>query len=114
MKWLIGESQRVWRELQGEALRPFVKTNVPSITLEVASLLTATLRESVKGCAYISQSDVHGAIVFAMKVTKHDYPLSKKEEQLILEAAENYLHIRLRKEVHARIRPLEGKGWKII
>ena len=103
MRWLLAESQRVWRELQSEDVRPFVKSNVPPIAGEVANILSGKLAEALKGGGYIQLSEIHGAIVCAMKATKHSFPLSTQEERSIIKVAENYLQARLTREVHARI-----------
>ena len=103
MRWLLAESQRVWRELQGEDVRALVKSNVPPIAGEVADILSSKLAEALKGGGYIQLSEIHGAIVCAMKATKHSFPLSTQEERSIIKVAENYLQARLTREVHARI-----------
>jgi hypothetical protein len=103
MRWLLAESQRVWRELQSEDVRPFVKSNVPPIAGEVADILSSKLAEALKGRGYIQLSEIHGAIVCAMKATKHSFPLSTQEERSIVKVAENYIEARLTKEVYARI-----------
>lgn len=114
MRWLLGESQRVWRELQGEEVRPFVKSNVPALVSEVIEHLTDTLGKALKDRHYINKSEIHGAVVCAMKATKHSLPLSKGQEQLILKVAENHLEARLHREVYNRMHPLEQAGWKLL
>ena len=113
MRWLLAESQRVWRELQGEDTRALVKSNVPPIAGEVAHIISDQLAETLKGRGYIQRSEIHGAVVCAMKATKHTFPLSKQEESLILKAAEKYLEGRLGREVYARMHPLEHRGWNV-
>lgn len=114
MRWLLGESQRVWRELQGEEVRPFVKSNVPALVSEVIDHLTETLGKALKDRHYINKSEIHGAVVCAMKATKHSLPLSADQERLILKVAENHLEARLRREVYNRMHPLEQNGWKLL
>lgn len=114
MRWLLLESQRVWRELQGEEVRPFVKSNVPALVTEVTDYLTGILAKALRERAYIDKSEIHGAVVCAMKATKHSLPLKKEEEKLILKVAENYLEARLAREVYARMHPLEHRGWRLM
>ncbi len=110
--WIVGEAQRIWRELQQEDTRALVKTNVPNERAGVIESLTTKLFNQLGMYPTIRRNDAHVAMLVAAKRVGLAVPLKEGDEREMLRLAREYLMRGRDGHVRDRFEALSRPGWR--
>ncbi len=110
--WIVGEAQRIWRELQQEDTRALVKTNVPNEKASVIESLTSKLLSQVGMYPTIKRNDAHVAVLVAAKRVGVAVPLKEGDEREMLRLAREYLMKGRDGEVRNHFEALSRPAWR--
>lgn len=90
--WLMGESERVWRELQRDEVRALIATtNVPKEVTLVLEALATTLLGQVRMYPHINRVEVRRALSSVAHRVGFSPPVSKEDETELLRLARELL-----------------------